>query len=145
MKTEFVGPPLPPQFVQRFEYKIPSDPNSKQSECFAAAKPKKHSDKRKHKARAKYVTSSSSDQSEASVQDKKSSKPKGASSEQYKQKSDPDPVHYREEDISDLPSQYTEDTETFRQILNLPDPMDSMPRSSTTVYPVNNEKKPTCA
>ena len=30
--------------------------------------------------------------------------------------------------MSDLPSQYTEDIETFRQILNLPDPRDTMPR-----------------
>ena len=39
--------------------------------------------------------------------------------------------------MSDLPSQYTEDIETFRQILKLPDPRDSMPRSSTTVWALN--------
>ena len=27
METKFVGPPLPPQFVQRFESEILSDPN----------------------------------------------------------------------------------------------------------------------
>ena len=74
METDFVGPPLPPQFIQRFESEIPSDLNSEQSEHVSAAKLKKHLDKRKHKPRAKYVTSSSSSgESEASVQVKKSS------------------------------------------------------------------------
>ena len=41
METYFVGPPLPPQFVWRFESK-PLDPNSELSECFAAVKQKKH-------------------------------------------------------------------------------------------------------
>ena len=40
--------------------------------------------------------------------------------------------------MSDLPSQYTGDIETFRQILNLPDPRDSMPSSSTTVWALND-------
>ena len=72
------------------------------------------------------------------MQVKRSSKPKGASSEQDKQKSDPDPVLYWEVDTSDLSSQYTKDIETFRQILNLPDPRDSMPRSSTTLWALND-------
>ena len=102
METEFAGPPLPPQFIQRFEYEIRSSPNSKQYERVPAAKLKKHSDKRKHKVQAKYITSSSSsEESEPSVQVKESSKPKGASSEQDNQKSDPDPVFYREVDMSD--------------------------------------------
>ena len=102
-------------------------------------KPEKHSDKSKYKSQAKYFSSSSSsDDSEASVQVKKSSKPKGASTEQGKQKSDPDPVLYRDVNMSDLPSQCTEDIETFRQIVNLPDPRDSMPRSSTTVWALND-------
>ena len=40
--------------------------------------------------------------------------------------------------MSDLPSQYSEDMETFRQFLILPDPMDSIPRSSTTVWALND-------
>ena len=36
--------------------------------------------------------------------------------------------------MSDLPSQYTKDIQTFRLILNLPDPRDSMPRSCTIVW-----------
>ena len=49
------------------------------------------------------------------MQVKKSSKPKGASSEQDKKQTDPDPVFYWEVDTSDLPSQYAEDIEAFRQ------------------------------
>ena len=45
----------------------------------------------------------------------------------------PDPVYYKEVDVSDLPSKYTEDIETFGQILNIPDPRDNMPVSSTSV------------
>ena len=42
--------------------------------------------------------------------------------------------------MSDLPSQYAEEVETFRQILDLPDPRETMPRSSTTVLGLDNEK-----
>ena len=44
-----------------------------------------------------------------------------------------DAVISRKVDIFDLPSQNTEDIETFRQVLNIPDPRDSMPVSSTLV------------
>ena len=40
--------------------------------------------------------------------------------------------------MSDLPSRYTEDIETFRQVLNLPDPRDNIPVSSTTVWGLND-------
>ena len=40
--------------------------------------------------------------------------------------------------MSDLPSQYFEDMETYRQILKLPDPRDNMSRSSTTVWALND-------
>ena len=42
--------------------------------------------------------------------------------------------------ISDLRSQYTEEVETFRQILDLPDPRETLPRSSTTVLDLDDEK-----
>ena len=35
--------------------------------------------------------------------------------------------------MSDLPPQYAEEVETFRKILDLPDPRETLPRSSTTV------------
>ena len=43
-------------------------------------------------------------------------------------------------DMSDLPLQYAEEVETFRHILNLPDPRKTMPRSSTTVLGQDYEK-----
>ena len=43
----------------------------------------------------------------------------------------PEAIFHREVDGSNLPSQYTEDIET-RQVLNIPDPRDSMPMSSTS-------------
>ena len=67
------------------------------------------------------------------MQVKNSFKPKKASSVQDKQQTDTDPIFYWEVDMSDLPSHYAEDIETFRQILSLPDPRDTMPRSSTTI------------
>ena len=41
--------------------------------------------------------------------------------------------------MSDLPSQYAEEVETFRQILDLPDPRETFPRSFTTVLCVDDE------
>ena len=78
-------------------------------------------------------------ESESSVHVTKSSKPKRAPSDQDKQKTDPDTVFYREVDMSDLPSQYAEEIETFRHILNLPDPRDTIPRSSTTILGLDDE------
>ena len=34
--------------------------------------------------------------------------------------------------MSDLPSKYAEEVETFRQILDLPEPRETLPRSSTS-------------
>ena len=42
--------------------------------------------------------------------------------------------------MSDLPSQYAEEVETFRQILDLPNPREALPRSSTTVLGLDDEK-----
>ena len=51
-----------------------------------------------------------------------------------------DPVFYSEVDMSDLISQYAEEVETFRQILELPDSRDTLPRSPTTVLGLDDEK-----
>ena len=40
----------------------------------------------------------------------------------------------------DHPSQFAEEVEIFRQILDLPDPRETLPRSSTTVLGLDNEK-----
>ena len=49
----------------------------------------------------------------------------------------PDPIISREVNISDLPSQYTEDIGKLRQVLNIPEPKDSMPVSSALVMGLN--------
>ena len=57
----------------------------------------------------------------------------------------PDPLFYREVAMADLPSQYAGEVETFRHILDLPDPRESMPRSSTSVLGLDDGKRPTGA
>ena len=106
-------------------------------------RPKKHSNKCKHKSRSRYVSSSEEDHS--LVARHRSSKPSraqpsGAASDQDLPQHDPDPPYYREVALSDIPSQYSEEVDTFRRILSLPDPRDSMPRSSTSVLGLDDEK-----
>ena len=103
--------------------------------------PKKHVDKQKHKVQAKYISqSSSSEEYQSSVHMKRSAKPPRAHSEQDQPQHDPDPLFYREVAMADLPSQYAEEVETFRHILHLPDPRKTMPRSSTSVLGLDNQK-----
>ena len=109
-----------------------------------STKPKKHSDKSKHKTRSRHV-SSSSEEDQSSVARHRSSKPSGAQpsgavSNQDLPQHDPDPPYYREVALSDIPSQYAEEVDTFRRILSLPDPRESMPRSSTSVMGLDDEK-----
>ena len=66
--------------------------------------------------------------------------PSGAASDQDLPQHDPDPPCYREVALSDIPSQYSEEVDTFRRILSLPDPRESMPRSSTSVLGLDDEK-----
>ena len=42
--------------------------------------------------------------------------------------------------MADLPSQYAEEVETFRHILNLPDPRETVLRSSTSVLGLDDQK-----
>ena len=53
---------------------------------------------------------------------------------------DPDPSYYREVALSDITYQYAQDVDTFRRILSLPDPRESMPKSSTSVMGLDDEK-----
>ena len=104
----------------------------------------KHADKSKHKVRSRYV-SSSSEEDQSSVARHRSSKPSGAQpsgalSDQDQPQHDPVPPYYREVALSDISSQYAEEADTFRRILSLPDPRDSMPRSSTSVMGLDDEK-----
>ena len=134
MDTEHYGPPLPPkssQNVQSEHASKQSDIESNHSEhCSESDHPqvvrpkaKKHSDKRKHKSRAKYYSqSSSSEEDESSASTKKPTKPQHKVPQEPQHQDSTDPVFYREVDMSNLPSQYAEEVETFRQILDLPDP-----------------------
>ena len=110
----------------------------------ASSKSKKHANKSKPKVRSRYV-SSSSEEDQSSVARHRSSKPSGAQpsgavSDQDQPQHDPDPPYYREEALSDIPTQYAEEVDTFRCILSLPDPRESMPRSSTSVMGLDDEK-----
>ena len=81
--------------------------HSEQPKRVCSSTAKKHSDKKKHKVRAKYFSqSSSSEEDQPSVPIKWSTKPQRAPSEQdQQQQNNPDPIVYREVDMSDLPSQ----------------------------------------
>ena len=105
----------------------------------ASSRPKKHADRSKHKVRSRYV-SSSSEEDQSSAPRHRSSKPSGAHSDRDQPQHDPDPPYYREVALSDVPSQYAEEVDTFRRILALPDPRESMPRSSTSVMGLDHEK-----
>ena len=86
-------------------------------------------------------SSSSSEEDQSSVPIIKSTKPQQkAPAEPEHQQDSTDPVFYREVDMSDLPSQYAEEVETFRQILEVPDRRETLPRSFTTVLGLDNEK-----
>ena len=161
MDKDFCGPSLPPRFTQsvqsdhgskhsdlqsdhsdpRSEHSDPQFEHSEQPKRVCSSRAKKHPDKKKHKVWAKYNSqSSSSEEDQSSVSVKKSAKPQQAPSEQDQQQDNTDPVFYREVDLSDLPSQYAEEVETFRHILDLPDPRETMPRSSTTVLGLDDEE-----
>ena len=134
MELDVYGPSLPPQFEDA-QSEHGSDHHSdisEQPEQVCLSRAKKQSDKRKHKVRAKYISqSSSSEEDPSSAHKKRSYQPPRAPSELDQPQHDPDPLFYREVAMTDLPSQYAEEVETFRHILDLPDPRETMSRSST--------------
>ena len=157
---QYVAPSeLPPKEVS-YSHKKPSHSRSRQEidPGFASdqlneesdepripsTKPKKHSDKSKHKSRSRYVSSSSGEDQSPATRHRSSkpsrAQPSGAVSDQDLPQHDPDPSYYREVALSDMPSQYAEEVDTFRRILSLPDPRESMPRSSTSVMGLDDEK-----
>ena len=106
----------------------------------APSRPKKHSDKSKHKSRSRFLTPSS-EEDQSPEHRHRSPKPSRKSySNQDHPQHDPDPPYYREVALSDIPSQYAEEVDTFRRILKLPDPRESLPRSSTAVMGLDDEK-----
>ena len=143
MDTDVYRPPLPPKFTQS----VKSDHASKHSETtrilnpssiwsnLKGCVPKLRSNRtRKNTSSGKVLFSV------IFFHIKKSTKPQQAPSEPEHQQDSTDPVFYREVDMSDLPSQYAEEVETFRQILDLPDPRETLPRSSTTVLGLDDKK-----
>ena len=162
MDVELYGPSLPPhlggkqsiqdsdprhhlgdnQSIHESDPKHVSDEHSGHSEepsRVVSARPKKHGDKRKHKVSSRYP-SSSLEEAKSSVHKHRSSKPSRAPGDQDQPQHDPDPLFYREVAMADLPSQYAEEVETFRRILNLSDPRETMPRSSTSVLGLDDQK-----
>ena len=148
-RTSAPVPSDPPRSTQKphSERVVHSDPDSDHSEQASDSeyyqvhpKHKKHSDKRKHKSKPIHKSQSSAEEDESSshIQGFAQSQPKVPPEPQPQASSDP--VFYREVDVNDLPSQFTEEIETFRQILDLPDPRETLPRSSTTVLGLDDEK-----
>ena len=41
--------------------------------------------------------------------------------------------------LADIPNQYAEEVDTFRRILKLPDPRDSVPRPATAIIGIDDE------
>ena len=105
----------------------------------SSSRSKKHADKSKYKSRSRYVPSSSEEE-QPSVPKHRSSHPSGANSDQDQPQHDPDPPYYREVALADILSQYAEEVDTFRHVLSLPDPRRSLPRSSTSVMGLDDEK-----
>ena len=105
----------------------------------APSRAKKHTDKSKHKSRSRYLPSSSEEDQSPEARHRSPRPSTKAYSDQDHHQHDPDPPYYREVALSDIPSQY-EEVDTFRRILKLPDPRDSLPRSSTAVMGLDDEK-----
>ena len=42
--------------------------------------------------------------------------------------------------LADIPNQYAEEVDTFRRILKLPDPRDSVPRPATAIIGIDDEE-----
>ena len=106
----------------------------------APSRAKKHTDKSKHKSRSRYLPSSSEEDQSPEARHRSPKSSRKTYSDQDHPQHDPEPPYYREVALSDIPSQYAEEVDTFRRILKLPDPRDSLPRSSTAVMGLDDEK-----
>ena len=65
-----------------------------------------------------HISQSSAEDDESSTHGKTLTKSQHKVAPEAPPQASTDPVFYREVDMSDLPSQYTEEVETFRQILD---------------------------
>ena len=80
---------------------------------------KKHTDKSKHKSRSRYLPSSSEEDQSSEARHRSPKPSRKTYSDQDHPQHDPDPPYYREVALSDIPSQYAEEVDTFRHILKL--------------------------
>ena len=150
MDVEHYGPSLPPRSTKKPqpERGVQSDSHSEHSEQVsdseyyqARPKHKKHVDRKKHQSKPSHTKSrSSADEDQSSAPSRGSTQPQQKVPPEPQPQASSDPVFVRELDLSDLPSQYAEEIVTFRQILDLPDPRETMPRSSTSVLGLDDEK-----
>ena len=147
METDFCGPSLPPRFGQSAQSEHGSEDSYhhsehlEQPERVCSSRARKHSDKRSTKFGQNTFHSLHLQRRISPLSPSKSLlSPKGLLMSKKKQQNNPDPVFYREVDMSDLPSQYAEEVQTFRHTLDFPDPRETMPRSSTTVLGLDDEK-----
>ena len=101
---------------------------------------KKHTDKSKQKFRSRCLPSSSEEDQSSELRHRSPKPSRKTYPDQDHPQHDPDPSYYREVTLSDIPSQYAEEVDTFRHGLKLPDPRDSLPRSSTAVMGLDDEK-----
>ena len=106
----------------------------------APSRAKKHTDKSKHKSRSRYLPSSSEEDQSPEARHRSPEPSRKTYSDQDHPQHDLDPPYYREVALSHIPSQYAEEVDTFRRILKLPNPRDSLPRSSTAVMGLDDEK-----
>ena len=74
----------------------------------APSRPKKHSDKSKHKSRARFLPSSSDEDQSPEHKHRSPKLSRKSYSDQDHPQHDPDPPYYREVALSDIPSQYAE-------------------------------------
>ena len=106
----------------------------------APSRAKKHTNKSKHKSRSRYLPSSSEEDQSSEVRHRSPKPSRKTYTDQDHPQHDPDPPYYREVALCDIPSQYAEEVDTLGHILKLPDPRDSLPRSSTAVMGLDDEK-----
>ena len=120
----------------------PSDHYSDQSDNPrpAPSRAKNHTDKSKHNSRSRYLPSSSEEDQSSELRHRSPKPSRKTYTDQDHPQHDPDPPYYKEVALSDIPSQYAEEVDTFRRIFKLPDPRDSLPKSSTVVMGLDDEK-----
>ena len=79
----------------------------------ASSRTKKHSDKSKHKSRSRFLPSSSGEDQSPERRHRSPKPSRKSYPDQEHPQQDPDPPYYREVALSDIPSRYAEEVDTF--------------------------------